>query len=99
MAMRCKETLPDCKYVDTEHCILTKHHTYWQSTYKTQLDIIFGNLPQNIEILPRCEHDKLHENEDPPDLPNREQMLGAVVLAIANEEVYLSNNKVRRLGI
>lgn len=97
VARECYTAQPDCKYAP--RCFSDTHHIYPRSMCDTTLKRMFSELPDNKEQLCRVEHELRHRNDDPPEFPSTEAMLGAILLSVAKEEVYLSNNKAKKLGL
>lgn len=78
-------------------CYEDIHHHYWQSTYNTDIEQIFGNLPENKKEICRAEHNEIHATEQPPELPSREYMLGRIILALTENRVFLNKKKRRKI--
>lgn len=79
MAERCPEPLEGCKYAGTPECLITKHHNYWPSAlFSTLVERHFVNLPENISMERRCEHDEIHATQEPPEKPDVMTMVYAI---------------------
>ena len=77
----CRTPNPECKYYETDYCLQSLHHVYWpRRNYTTPLEKRFRNLPENKELLPRCEHDELHATTEPPEKPSHAFMESVVYI-------------------
>jgi hypothetical protein len=82
MAERCPVAQDDCKYAGTRYCQLTVHHRFWpRRDYSTEAAHDFRELPENKELLSRCDHDELHRTEEPPRKPPEWYMEARIRLA------------------
>ena len=80
MARACPTPREGCPYVDTPQCIVTEHHTQWPaSSFTSELEQAFRNLPMNIVELRRCDHDDVHRTQEPPEKPRVEEMAKAII--------------------
>jgi len=71
----CPEPRDGCKYYERGDCHLSIHHKYWPAKwYIGHIAMLFRHLPENKEVLPRCEHDELHFTTPPPEKPTLEEM-------------------------
>lgn len=74
---RCPEPKFEC--LDRGICYLDKNHKFWpRRMYLGKVATMFRNLPENIEYIPRCEHDKFHAETLPPPKPTNQEMLDAL---------------------
>lgn len=79
MAEQCPNPRIDCKYFGTIACILTRHHEkYPKSAYPTKVEKAYRNLPENIKLLPNCDHERLHHETLPPEKPTLDVMRQAI---------------------
>ena len=94
MAERCPTPQEGCRYAGTPECIKTVHHHYFPAPdYQDEVGAVFRELPENKTWgVPRCEHDRLHDEIEPPTKPPLEFMVDA----IRNSSRYQSR-KVKRL--
>lgn len=97
----CPEPRPDCPYADLRGgCFSDEHHLFWPRVdYHDIIGSEFRNLAENKEDICRWDHDEIHATELPPVRPSREYMLGALVTALAEGEIYLSVNKRKKLNV
>ena len=79
MSELCPEPRPECKYYDTDECVITRHHLYFpQKEYILPFEKRYRNLGENIVRLARCDHDYEHANNPPPEKPTREFMIAEI---------------------
>ena len=96
MTEACFERNEGCPYLEDDKCFKDTHHRYYyRRNYRTKVERIFRELPENQEVICRFRHDEIHANEEPPEKPSRDFMLGAISVS----EVYLSSKKKRELGL
>ena len=89
MAERCPVTSLHCPYAGKKTCIVTRHHLYWPARdYTSPVEHAFRNLPENIQMESRCDHDEIHRTELPPKKPQIEQMLRALSQIAIEVEPY-----------
>lgn len=70
---------PDCPYRSQVGCESNKHHQYWpRRDYKTSLEKEFRELPENKEQICKWLHQLIHENSEPPEKPNVQDMIRAI---------------------
>lgn len=97
MKGECPSPKPNCPYGGD--CFSDLHHVYYPSIdYRDIIEREFRVLPENKEQKCRWEHEQRHAQE-PPDKPPKEYMLGRIATALANCEINLSKNKLRKLKL
>lgn len=77
---RCPDANESCKYWDSKHgCGFNTHHLYYpRRDYTSPVERDFRELPENKVQLCMAEHDLLHQIEQPPVKPSRDEMLLAI---------------------
>lgn len=103
MKSRCPEpNKPGCPYMergcyaDTDHIVPQRIARSKSASAITRIYIL--DHPENRQQLCRWEHDEKTLEGDEP-LPSQEYMQGAITEAYEAGEMYLSSNKLRRLGM
>ena len=86
---------PECPYSEREKgCHEVDAHLFYPAyEYKTDIERVFRNLPENRELRCRRFEEISHRVETPPEKPPREHM----VERIAVSGVYLSASKRKRI--
>lgn len=97
----CPNPRPECPYAELQGgCFSDEHHLFYPRVdYRDIIGSEFRELPENKEQICRWDHDERHATEPIPDRPSREEMLGAIVTAMANGEIYLSKTKRKKLNV
>ncbi len=86
----CDKNREGCPYY-TSGCRQNTHHLYYpRHDYKTKVERIFRDLPENKVQLCMDEHDEIHATELPPVKPPRDEML----LAIGNSAINVTKERV-----
>lgn len=58
---------------------MDKNHKFWpRRLYLGRIATQFRNLPENVETIPRCEHDEFHATTLPPPRPTTDFMVEAL---------------------
>lgn len=79
MREACPNENEDCRYFNGIGCFKDRHHKYYPANnYNTHTEKTFRNLPENIELMPRCLHDAIHADESAPIKPSLEVMRDAI---------------------
>lgn len=75
----------ECTPEQKQECPLARHYTdehhkyYPRRDYHMPVEKAFRNLPENIEPECRYEHQKIHDEQEPPEKPSLQYMAEAVV--------------------
>lgn len=101
MRGECPNPRPDCHYAELKGgCFSDEHHLFFPRVdYHDIMGSEFRNLPENKEDICRWDHDEIHATELPPQKPDREHMLGAIVTALADGQLFLSKTKRKKLYV
>lgn len=101
MRGECPNPRPDCPYAELKGgCFSDEHHLFFPRVdYRGIIASEFRNLPENKEDICRWDHDEIHATTEPPERPSREYMLGALVTALADGVLHLSNTKRKKLNV
>lgn len=62
------------------------HHRYWpRREYRDPVEQEFRDLDENGVRLCRNEHNIIHETQEPPEKPTREEMIQAIARTVLQE--------------